>query len=250
MAPLGIATSVTRADRTVVQFVDYYGLPRSRGRAAVSTGVFGAMKVLIVANGRPVSTTLLQLLCDRAEAVVCADGGATSLIAVDRKPAAVVGDGDSLPVDLAIHWPTVPVVRIADQETTDLQKAIRHAESMGATQIEVVQAIHGELDHVYGALSLLAEPRSVPLAFFDEQTLLMRICSPWTASARAGDLWSLLPLPQADGIETHGLQYPLHGETLTLGGRIGIRNRATSDTVSVTYQRGALAALFPHHLLP
>jgi len=46
---------------------------------------------------------------------------------------------------------------------------------------------------------------------------------------------------RAEGIVTHNLVYPLHGETLEMGGRIGCSNEvATDGWVEVRYSSGAL----------
>ena len=64
---------------------------------------------------------------------------------------------------------------------------------------------------------------------------------------RAGDTVSLIPLDErADGIVTHGLEYPLRGETLTRGSTRGISNVMTGEFAQVTLTYGTLLVV---HLL-
>jgi thiamine pyrophosphokinase len=55
-----------------------------------------------------------------------------------------------------------------------------------------------------------------------------------------GTLISLTPLPQAQGVTTSGLYYPLKNVTMTFGKREGLNNVITEDTASVEIMKGAL----------
>ena len=56
----------------------------------------------------------------------------------------------------------------------------------------------------------------------------------------AGDLISLLPLGEATGITTEGLEYPLREERLGLGPARGVSNVMLGPRASVRVEQGAL----------
>lgn len=49
-----------------------------------------------------------------------------------------------------------------------------------------------------------------------------------------------MPFPVVEGVFTQGLYWELSGETLSLTERIGTRNRADSDKISIKYKFGAM----------
>ena len=51
---------------------------------------------------------------------------------------------------------------------------------------------------------------------------------------------SIIPFCQAGDIYYEGLKYPLNGERLVFGQRIGTRNIAIADTVNIRYGSGQL----------
>ena len=51
---------------------------------------------------------------------------------------------------------------------------------------------------------------------------------------------SLMPFPIAKNIETKGLKWPLYKEDFILGERIGTRNIAENQEVSIKYKEGDL----------
>jgi thiamine pyrophosphokinase len=61
-----------------------------------------------------------------------------------------------------------------------------------------------------------------------------------------GDLVTLLPVGgPAHGVTTHGLQYPLHGETLQPGATRGVSNVLLESRATVELASGTLLVLLP-----
>lgn len=103
---------------------------------------------------------------------LCADGGANRLQDVEQRcmaeadgpcawapPDRIVGDLDSLQPDVAAQYATTGTTlrRVADQDTTDLEKAIDDmlADELPYDGVFVVGATTGRFDHVLSAMDTL-----------------------------------------------------------------------------------------------
>lgn len=119
-------------------------------------------KAVVLAAGDFPTHPLPASLLDHPR-VVCCDSAAAAFIRSGRTPFAVVGDGDSIDDDTKS---LVPFVRIPDQDTNDLTKAITWlrrqsplavGEGLGAGPLAIIGATGRREDHTLGNISLLVE---------------------------------------------------------------------------------------------
>ncbi|MFM8493052.1 MAG: thiamine diphosphokinase [Bacteroidota bacterium] len=216
---------------------------------------------LLVANGDACSQDLLTSLLEWCPYILALDGAYDRLralnIAVDavlgdldsvRSVDAVLGDLDSVRSISPTKGAPTPaagkpeVLFRPDPDKTDLQKGLDFLIERGHHSAHIIWASGGRSDHFLTHFSILAEyGRRITLNMIDDHCrtfLLPRVFRKWFA---AGTQLSLMPMGRAEGIVTHNLVYPLHGETLEVGGRIGCSNEvATDGWVEVRYSSGAL----------
>ena len=118
------------------------------------------MRAVIVASGE-LDVADAAWLAD-ADLVIAADGGATSLDALGRRPDLLVGDMDSTDPSLVERLAssgTTVVRHPADKDASDTALAVGEALSAGATDLVILGAVRGErLDHALANLLLLAGP--------------------------------------------------------------------------------------------
>ena len=109
-------------------------------------------EAVILANGlfptHPIPLTVLQ----RAKYLCCCDGAAANL---QRKPDAIVGDGDSLSPSLKEYYKDI-IHTESEQEYNDLTKATRFCLEQGFRHIAYVGATGKREDHTLGNISLMA----------------------------------------------------------------------------------------------
>src|SRR4029079_17132225 len=87
---------------------------------------------------------------------LCADGGANAARTLGARPAAIVGDFDSVTRATLAHFKDVPQIKDQDQERTDTEKAVDYALSQGRFDtITLLGAGAGRLDHLIGHVGLL-----------------------------------------------------------------------------------------------
>lgn len=113
--------------------------------------------VTILADGDyPTHPVPLAALRDSTR-IVCCDGAFAAVPCADKsRVAAVVGDGDSIPEVLREQYANL-FVRVSDQETNDLTKAVRYAVAKGWSRITIVGATGKREDHTLGNIGLLAD---------------------------------------------------------------------------------------------
>jgi len=196
------------------------------------------------------------------ELVVAADSGARSARALGLRIDLVVGDGDSLgPAGVAELRAEGVAIELAsvDKDESDTELAVRACLDRGATELTIVGAFGGRLDHALANIWLLALPElgGRRIILLDERTRVRLVraepaAPTWTAApaapatrqalpGRIGDTVSLLPLGgPVEGIVTEGLRYPLRDEPLVVGPSRGLSNVRESTEAAVTIRSGLL----------
>ncbi len=202
------------------------------------------MRALIVCNGSWPETLLLAEEAAAADLIIGADGGTQFLLDSGIFPDIVTGDLDSFTVPEDLKTPEAfQVIHDPDQETNDLEKALKMARDKGAKNVVLLAATGLRLDHTLKNLSVIMQ--------FDDafDSILIRDSyhdiSVVPKNARyvvsAGTDISLFPLSgKVEGITTQGLKYPLNNEAIENGVRDGSSNTAIDDVVEISYTSGTL----------
>lgn len=176
--------------------------------------------------------------------VLAADGGANVLAHLGLRCDAILGDFDSLSDGVLVGVPRIPA---ANQDLTDLAKAVEYLVEASASTIRIVCATGSRLDHTFCALGILAAyGRRVDLALVDDVAEARLVVSEMSLHGVLGRTISLLPVTPCVGVVTQGLRWDLHGDVLAAGVRESISNVADAHTVHVSVTSGDLIA-YVHH---
>ena len=126
-----------------------------------------------------------------------------------------------------------------DQEKTDFHKALEIIQERGFSEIDVFGGSGGEQDHFLGNLTVAyAFKNQMNIKFYDEFSEYYFIPNHFTLKGVKNRMISLYPFPSVNNITTKGLNWPLTNENLSIISRIGTRNFAIGDEVSVEYESG------------
>ncbi|HJX38923.1 MAG TPA: thiamine diphosphokinase [Anaerolineae bacterium] len=213
------------------------------------------MRAVIVAGGPMPQPPLPELHVGEDDLVVCVDGGARNALAFGLQPHVVLGDLDSMEPELRQHLDQEGVQFVAypaRKDETDSELAVKYALDRGATDLVLLGALGGRIDHTLANVMLLAIPQlqGVRARMIDGRQELILIREEAVIEGRPGDVVSLLPLAgDAAGIHTEGLEYALHGETLTFGAARGVSNVLVAPRARVRVGAGLLL-LVHHHQAP
>jgi thiamine pyrophosphokinase len=128
-----------------------------------------------------------------------------------------------------------------DQDKTDFHKALEIILEKGFSEIDVFGGSGGEQDHFLGNLTVAyAFKDRMNIRFYDEFSEYYFISSRFKIKGVKNKMISLYPFPSVNNITTKGLNWPLTNGHLSITSRIGTRNFAIEDEVSIEYESGDL----------
>lgn len=207
------------------------------------------MRALIVLGGDTPSAGLLESCVRASDLTIAADGGLAAFDAAGIEPDLLVGDMDSVRADvLAKYESRIPQRRLnCIKDDTDGVDALDLAIERGATQITLLGALGGRLDHALANVMLLvrAKRKGACAEILSEKMRIARVDGEMTINGAKGDTVSLLPLGIARDVSLTGFFYPLHHHTLTSEYPLGMSNVITEDEATVRVETGDLIMF--HH---
>jgi thiamine pyrophosphokinase len=200
-------------------------------------------RALILANGNPPSKRLFKKYLASANWFICADGGANTAAHFGCAPNLIIGDFDSVQKESLRVFSKVELQKLKDQNSTDLEKALTAAIRKKCTEIVVLGATGGRLDHAIGNLSALAKfSRKTTIKFIDDTGEFIPVGHKLEIMLPIGTGISLLPLSRCSAIVTRGLKWNLNNESLQLGIRESTSNIIVSSHVNIKVRSGHLIA--------
>lgn len=201
--------------------------------------------VTLIGGGPPAPATLRQALA-LAPRLVAADGGADRALAAGHVPEAVIGDFDSLSDAARARLPAAALHHVAEQETTDFDKALRHIK---APFLLAVGFSGARLDHTLGVMNTLARhPNQRCLVLTSHDICFLAPPQITLALPRRSRL-SLFPMAPVSGT-SEGLRWPIEGLGLAPDGRTGTSNEVSADTVRLDLSAPAMLVILPRAALP
>ena len=199
-------------------------------------------EALLVANAPLVWTPALAKLASEAKPLLAADGGANRLAEIGLKPTAVIGDLDSIDGPTRRWLGAERLVERADQDRTDLDKALEYAVSeLCLPRLTVLGAVGGRIDHAVANLGLLARHGlGEDLRFLGADSLLLGVRGEAELAAEEGETWSFWTFDPAVRVTLRGVRWPVVNEPLDPVGGPSLSNVASEDRVRVVVEGGAV----------
>ncbi len=176
------------------------------------------MKILLILSGDRPGDELLNAEIADADLVIAVDGGANVFRNKTRLPDIVIGDLDSLSVSFNDQ---VQIVKVNDQNLTDLQKALHYIhKKYEVDSLNLLGAGGGRVDHMLNNLHICASlPHSVKVIFKREISIDGRHCREiigrFTSSIQPDlkvikdNILSVLPVSDYQGLQSRGLKWEI-----------------------------------------
>lgn len=132
-------------------------------------------------------------------------------------------------------------IHTPDQNKTDFEKSLEIIKEKGFKSIDVYGGSGGEMDHFLGNLTVAFKfKEDLEITFFDEYSKYFFAPNILVLNKVKNKLISLYPFPSATYVTTTGLNWSLQNETLDITNRIGTRNFAKENNVSIEFESGNL----------
>ncbi len=190
------------------------------------------MNTIILANGAfPQSEKLLSML-DNAEQIVCCDGAVNNLVASGREPFVIIGDLDSVNPEIRLKYKK-RLVRVLDQDTNDLTKAVNWCVENGIKEVTILGATGKREDHTIGNISLLAQySKVISVKLFTDYGVFVSVSKTTAFDTFKGQQVSIFSLDTDLKISSTGLKYPLNEHKLT-SWWMGTLNESEGETITI-----------------
>ncbi|TNJ48576.1 thiamine diphosphokinase [Phaeobacter sp. B1627] len=195
-------------------------------------------------GGGEVAVSDLREALSLAPMLIAADGGADRALYLGSQPRAVIGDFDSISEQARSTLSQSLLHLVAEQETTDFDKALR---AIQAPLVLAIGFLGARLDHQLAALHVLAQPHVPPCILIGANEVVIHVVEPLEVDLEPGAVVSLFPLSVVTG-RSQGLEWPVDGLVLSPMTRIGTSNRATGP-IRIETDGPGLLAILPRHSL-
>lgn len=209
------------------------------------------MQFLIVANSPIfIKEIIMELAINRT--VIALDGVTNKLIDYHINFDVALGDFDS------VNWETInpeiknkiKIIHLANQNQTDLEKAIDYCDELQATQIDIVCANSGRMDHTLRNIGLLRMKYKSDRSIFlhtETQTLEFVRDKTITMRGQIGDYCGITAFPAAR-FTSDGLVYEGENYELIFGIQESTSNQLKKSEVRIEIEGEALV-IHPGNLL-
>ena len=201
-------------------------------------------KVTLLGAGQ-VTKAIFHESLSHAPFLVAADGGTKMALKYGAMPEIVIGDMDSIDEASRARIPPGRLHRIAEQESTDFDKALR---SISAPLVIAVGFLGRRLDHQLAALASLVRLEHLPCLLLGKRDVCFHLRGEVALELEPGSRLSLFPMLPASG-RSQGLKWPIEGLRLAPDGMVGTSNRVEEGPVRLAADGPGLLVILPRRAL-
>lgn len=199
-------------------------------------------KFALMAGGGYLTQFQVDWLKGRSEKIFAADGAADALWDAGLTAGAIIGDLDSLQDESVWAARGVPLIRIADQETTDFSKCL---DSVQADVSICVGFTGGRLDHTLACITEISRRADRRVVLVGEADLCFVLPGEISFDLSKGETVSLWPVAPLVVEATRGLEWDATGLAMAPDAKIGTSNRALGGEVFIRASGGPLIVFLP-----
>ena len=207
------------------------------------------MKCAIIANGDFEYKGAAKEAIDQAELIVCADGGARHLRAINIRPHVLIGDFDSIQAKDKLFFETGQTTIIShpvNKDKTDSDLCISWALNNQATDISMLGVIGSRMDHTLANIYLLTKlaGQGIRARIINSHNEIHIVSDYLELEGQAGDFLSLVPVSEkVSGITLKGLEYSLNEADMEIGSSLGISNVFKESAASICIREGLMLVI-------
>ncbi len=205
-------------------------------------------RIVIISGGELDEKFALSVLKEStAGCVIGVDKGMEFLYRNEIVPNYIVGDFDSVDQKIADYYRNETSVPIREynpvKDASDTEIAVRLAMTLGCSELLILGATGGRLDHLWANVQILTIPfrAGIEAKILDPRNCI-RLIGGTTVLKKAemyGPYFSLFPLgKEVYGLNIQGARYPLRDHTLTPYDSLCVSNQLEGDEATISFSAG------------
>jgi len=201
-------------------------------------------RICLIGNGEMPQPEVMKIALGGVDMIVAVDGGSGICRELNIVPDVIIGDFDSLPEDIGEIFPAAEMVTAADQNFSDMEKALVYALKYKPERINIMSATGKRSDHYLANLlcfdKFAAEHEGIELFIYDNFGV-MRFLGVGTHlfQKRKGKTVSFFSLASMAGLTMQGFRYNLQQESFS-DKFTGLSNVYEADECLVEFAKGRL----------
>ncbi len=195
-------------------------------------------KILGVLGGSHMSAALVATWVESADLVIAADSGLLRVLESGFVPDVVIGDFDSVSLDLVA--PETTAIVDPSQDNTDCSKLLKYVRAQGYSRVTLICAEGDLSDHFLDTVHC-AVRTDVDVFIGLERGLAHILKGPVKERIATipGMRVSLIPLETVSNASLSGVQWSFSGKALSVRGFTSISNIATESELHVSFDEGS-----------
>lgn len=207
-------------------------------------------KIVIVSGGELDEEFTLSILGQpESHFIIAVDKGMEFLYHHNILPSYIVGDFDSVDGRVADYYRDETKIPIREynpvKDASDTEIAIRLAMTLGCSELLILGATGGRIDHLWANVQTLTVPfrAGIDAKIMDKQNRIRLIGGDTILKKEEayGPYFSVFPLVQeVYGFSIEGAKYPLHNHTLTPYDSLCVSNQIEEDEVKISFVSGVV----------
>lgn len=200
-------------------------------------------RAVILANGlAPAKKEFKYFAKAEYNFLVCADGGANSAYKLGLIPDAIIGDFDSIEMDiLEFYKPYSKIIQLKRQNDTDIEKCLKYCIKMKIDEVILTGATGDRLDHSFCNLGIVLKYYDkLKIKIVHQKSILSAHSGFVEFQTIKGEIISLYGIDNKTKIISAGLKYPLDYTALPFGVRESTSNIAKGKTVRLNISGGRI----------
>ena len=210
-------------------------------------------KGLILAGGSIDDTFVLHYMEHRSfDEIIAVDGALETAKRLSLEPTQIIGDFDTVSQETLQQFQRESSAKwvrlVPEKDATDMEMALDKAMEAGCSEIAILGALGGRMDHELANIHLLykAKQQGVRCEILDRQNRITVLTESTVLSKKElfGAYISFISLTtQVSGLTLKGFKYPLNGYCLTIGTSLGVSNELSMEEGQVIFEDGVLLCL-------
>ena len=202
---------------------------------------YSTQKMLLIVGGADFSEELFKEVYDNEIPIIAADGGVNFLTEKNISPELVIGDLDSVSEQKIHNIEPEKIIKISEQNSTDLEKVLFNTQSPLTIGIGFLGA---QIDHELAALSALVKFSHKKIIFIGEHDIVFLVPPSFSLRSFNGMRVSLYPLDEVK-VHSDGLKWATDGLTMKPTGQLGTSNKAIGKSIHLAPDKPNLLLILP-----